>query len=112
MTKDKFESETSTLKKFLEKYCHDKHLNQVTKTQNIIYQNSSFKLEVNLCKECLDTHNYSIEKLQNCPHEQKPRCRKCPNPCYEKLRWKTLAKIMRYSGFKFGLLELKNRLFS
>ncbi|NLM99553.1 MAG: hypothetical protein GX170_05965, partial [Campylobacteraceae bacterium] len=40
-------------------------------------------------------------------NEEKPSCRKCPNPCYEKDRWKLLAKIMKYSGMKLGLLKIR-----
>jgi hypothetical protein len=52
--------------------------------------------------------DYSIQRLQNCEHDPKPRCRKCPEPCYDKLQWKKVAKVMRYSGIKLGLLNIKN----
>lgn len=112
MTKEKFQEQKNTLEHFIQTYCTNKHKNQSHISQNILYDNQSFDTTLDLCDECLETFNYSIERLQGCPHEEKPRCRKCPNPCYEKLYWKKLAKIMRYSGMKLGLLQLKNKFFS
>jgi hypothetical protein len=51
-------------------------------------------------------------KLQNCPHEIKPRCRKCPTPCYEKQEWKNIARIMKYSAIKLSLGKIKSRVFN
>jgi len=107
MTQEKFVSETETLKKFFTVYCKDKHTNQNNYIKDIIYQNENIKLELDLCEECSELINYSIERLQGCPHEIKPRCRTCPSPCYEKTQWKKLAKLMRYSGIQLGILKLK-----
>ena len=112
MTTQKFEHEIETLKVFLQTYCASKHTNQFPIKQNIPYKNFYFSTTLNLCSECFEIFEYSLDKLQNCPHEEKPRCRKCSTPCYEKTQWKQLAKIMRFSGVKLGLLKLKNKLFS
>jgi hypothetical protein len=112
MTQEKFVSETETLKKFLQTYCGDKHCNQQQINQTIIYQNKFFEIQTNLCEECQVQYNYSLDKLLECPHIEKPRCRKCPNPCYEKSEWKKISKIMRYSGLKLGIIKIKNRFFS
>jgi len=112
MKTEKFESEINTLKTFLETYCSNKHKNQIEVEKNIRYKELSFSTTLHLCEECIAMFEYSLEKLQNCPNKEKPRCRQCPNPCYEKSQWKKLAKIMRYSGLKLGLLKLKNKLFS
>ena len=74
------------------------------------YKNQDINLELDLCENCLTSINYSFDKLLICPHEEKPRCRVCPNPCYEKDKWKALSKIMRYSGAKLGLTKLKNKI--
>lgn len=109
MTTEKFENEINTLKKFYELYCKDKH-NRKNSTKEIIsYKQKVFTLNLNLCEECLKDIKYSIEKLQNCVHEIKPRCRNCPNPCYEKTQWKKTAKVMKYSGIKLGLSSIKNK---
>lgn len=107
MTTRKFKNEVYTLHSFLETYCSHKHKNKVQKNRDILYKDLQFSLTLNLCDECMEIFEYSLDKLQNCPHEDKPRCRKCSNPCYEKLYWKRLAKIMRYSGVKLGLLKIK-----
>ena len=112
MTHEKFESEVNTLKKFFEYYCKDKHKDQTLYIKDIKYKGETFIYELNLCPECIKDINYSIEKLQNCVHEIKPRCRKCPSPCYEKVMWKRLAKVMRYSGVHFKIDSIKKSLFS
>ncbi|RXJ66228.1 hypothetical protein CRV08_13725 [Halarcobacter ebronensis] len=108
---EKFKNELKTLKNFMELYCKHKHKNQLLFNKNIPYKQESLSIDLNLCEECHTLINYSIERLQNCPHEIKPKCRKCPNPCYEKKEWKSLAKIMRYSGMKLGFIKIK-RFFS
>lgn len=107
MTQEKFISETETLKKFFTVYCKDKHLNQHKYIKDIKYQNKDINLELILCDECAELINYSIQRLEECPHDIKPRCRTCPSPCYEKKEWKKLAKLMRYSGIQLGILKIK-----
>lgn len=110
MTIEKFEEEVVTLEKFFTKYCTDKHQNQYKQLYDLKYKQSSSKYTLYLCKECHELISYSFERLKECPHDIKPRCRKCSNPCYEKSRWKQLAKLMRYSGFQLGLVKIKNLL--
>ena len=110
MTTEKFEIEINTLKNFYELYCKDKHENQKEIKINLEYKSKSFILELNLCQDCQKAINYSFTKLQSCPHEIKPRCRKCPNPCYEKNEWKNIAKVMKYSAIKLSLGKIKSRI--
>ncbi len=108
MKTEKFVSEVNTLKKFYEMYCKDKHQNQKITKMTLEYHFEKFEYEFELCDECQELLNYSLDRLKECPHEIKPRCRTCPNPCYEKPQWKKVAKLMRYSGMKSGLLKIKN----
>ncbi len=110
MTNEKFKSEIETLNKFFNIYCQNKHQNQTRKKYNITYNNTSFQLDTNLCNECKELLEYAIQKLQNCPYKEKPKCRKCPNPCYDKQEYKQMAKIMRYSGMKLGLTKAAKKL--
>ena len=110
MTKEKFELEINTLKTFLELYCKDKHEHQEIRNITLIYNSNIFSLELNLCEDCYKTINYSFMKLQNCPHEIKPRCRRCLNPCYEKNEWKNIARVMKYSAIKLSLGKIKSRI--
>lgn len=108
MTEEKFQNEIRTLDKFFTKFCHDKHENQFEKTYELAYKQSYHHFTLDLCEECHDLITYSFQKLVECPHEIKPRCRRCPNPCYEKPQWKRLAKLMRYSGVKLGIEKVMN----
>jgi hypothetical protein len=111
LKKEKFISDTETVLKFIQIYCNDKHKDEKKIRENLqlfyLNQDLHVKVDYDLCSTCKDTFLYSYQKLQACPHEEKPRCRKCPNPCYDKQEWKTLAKIMRHSGMKLGILKIK-----
>lgn len=109
MTIEKFEIEINTLKRFYELYCNDKHENQKHKTYNLNYKDTDFTIELNICEECHDAINYSFDRLKGCPHDIKPRCRKCPTPCYERSRWKNIARVMKYSAIKLSLGKIKSR---
>jgi hypothetical protein len=110
MTCEKFESEIKTLKKFFEIYCNNKHQNITTKEYKIPYKDKIFDIEISLCNNCNQLYLDAIKHLQECPHQEKPRCRKCPNPCYNKDEWKNIAKIMKYGGIKMGIGKIGNRL--
>ena len=107
MTNEKFISEVETLKKFFTIHCKDKHLNQNSYMKILQYKNQHYDVSFHLCCECKKLINYSIQRLEECPHDIKPRCRTCINPCYEKTEWKKLAKLMRYSGIHLGILKIK-----
>ncbi len=111
MTEDKFTSEVATLKKFFTIHCHGKKHNDI-KAQNIVlnFENKELKYDFELCNTCFNLLKYSFNKLENCPHDIKPKCRTCPTPCYEKDEWKKVAKVMRYAGISQGLNKIK-RLF-
>lgn len=108
MEKEKFDSEVKTLKKFFEFYCKDNNHSHSNKTIKLDYKQNAFEYDFDLCSECYSLLLYSINRLESCPHEQKPKCRSCPAPCYEKAQWKRLAKIMKYSGMRLGFLKIKN----
>lgn len=110
MTTEKFKGEVETLKKFFQIYCSEKHTGQYEKTYNIKYKDLDLSITANLCDECHSLLDYAIHRLQECPHDPKPRCRKCPNPCYEKDKYKQMAKMMRFAGMKLGLTKAAQRL--
>ena len=111
MTNEKFIYDSTTVLKFIQLYCDDKH-KDIPKEQgekSLVYRENllNHTLTYELCLDCQKTFELSYEKLQNCPHEDKPSCRKCPAPCYDKPDWKSLAKIMKYSGMRLGLTKLR-----
>ena len=108
MTTEKYKQEVATLKKFFEFYCSKKHQHQNNFTQHLFYNNEDIEVSLCLCDECKELIEYSFDRLTQCPHDPKPRCRTCKAPCYEKSKWKQVAKLMRYSGMHLGLLKVKN----
>jgi len=114
MTNEKFIHDTKTVLKFIQIYCDDKHEDEPKEknSQKLIYLEKDLDVEVNynLCSTCKETFLLSYRNLQECPHADKPSCRKCPSPCYERPDWKKVAKIMKHSGMKQGLLKIKKLL--
>ena len=110
MTFEKFNSEIQTLKKFFPIYCNDEHTGQYKKKYGVKYDSKQINFEISLCESCHELLKYAILRLQECPNNPKPRCRKCPNPCYEKSKYKQMAKMMRYSGMKLGLTKAAKKL--
>lgn len=109
MMPEKFYHDAKTVAKFIHIYCEDKHDSEkLNSTYKLNYKKIDFEpININLCEACHKTLSYSLARLQNCPHEEKPSCRKCPSPCYDKKEWKLLAKIMRHSGMKLGLIKIR-----
>jgi len=110
MMAKKFEADVEVLKSFFPVYCNDKHKHQIKKNYIFKYNTEEYQFQANLCEECHSLLNYSLQRLEKCPHDIKPKCRKCPNPCYEKPQWKALAKLMKYSAIKLGYIKIKNKL--
>jgi hypothetical protein len=111
MLEEKFIYDSHTVLKFIQCYCDNEHF-KINKSKDFIKLNYNDKylneeIHYNLCKKCEETLHYSYLKLQECPHDEKPSCRKCSDPCYDKTEWKLLAKIMRYSGLRLGLLKIR-----
>ncbi|MGH1601410.1 nitrous oxide-stimulated promoter family protein [Campylobacter majalis] len=115
MTNEKFHYEVTTVTKFIQIYCDDKHQDREKNTENISidYNDTNNVVSVNfhLCKECSDMAKHAYYRLSQCPHIEKPRCHKCPHPCYELAMWKKMAKMMKYSGMKLGLNKIKRLFF-
>ena len=108
MTQKKYLSEIGTLKQCISSYCKEKHNKPNNTTTVLKYNNISYEIDLNICSECHTLIHYAFKRLQECPHEIKPRCRRCPNPCYEKKEWKMLAKIMRYHFLSGIFKKLKS----
>ena len=111
MTFEKYTQEVTTLTKFVAIYCADLHTDVPKKSHSIMLKYAgerSEPLEAELCDECAETVAYGIGRLQGCPFDNKPKCRKCPNPCYDRPMWKKVAKIMRHSGIKLGMEKVRN----
>ena len=110
MKVEDFEKELNTLKRMFPVYCRDKHSGQIKKVYRVPYGGEVFQFEVELCEQCHNLFAYAVERLAQCPHDPKPRCRKCPNPCYERDKYAKMARVMRYAGVKLGLSKVKEGL--
>jgi len=110
MRVEDFERELDTLKRMFPVYCRDKHSGQFKRPYTVSYGGKLFHFEVELCQRCHELFSYALERLTQCPHDPKPRCRKCPSPCYERDKYAQMARIMRYAGVKLGLSKVKEGL--
>lgn len=108
MQEQKFEEELEVLKHFFSLYCHDLHRQHLKlHSWHVMYKATCYDFSLKLCPTCHENFDYALQRLTACPHEPKPRCRKCTNPCYEKTKYKALAKVMRYSGMKMSYVKMK-----
>lgn len=103
MKKEHLVENRQTLQRFISLYCANKHEN-LPKNRAKLHEDDS---EYVLCEECERTLCYAYARLLECPYEEKPSCRKCTSPCYEKSMWKKMAKIMMYSGMRLGLTKIR-----
>jgi len=110
MKLEKYISEITILNQYFSYYCKSKHSNQINREILHSYKDRNFCEIVSICDECFDTLKYSIERLENCQYEEKPRCRNCKTPCYEKSYWKKLAKVMIYSSIRLTFTEFTSKL--
>lgn len=104
---EKFETEIETINRFFQINCKENHSNLSSYIFDLEYKGKKFTLNSFLCLECKELLEHSFSKLQNCSYEDKPKCRKCPTPCYEKKEWKKICKIMRFSAINLGLSKIK-----
>jgi hypothetical protein len=80
--KNRLEREARTLQVMFLLYCRQKHGSQS-----------------GLCKECLETLDYSLNRLKLCRFQQgKVVCAKCPVHCYKPEMRSRIKQVMRYSG--------------
>ena len=113
MTNEKFIEQNTTVLKFIQIYCDDKHsdLPKFSEILSLNYHGASLgEHKFSLCESCKNLLFYANARLNECKHEIKPKCRACPSPCYEKNEWRQMAKIMRSSGMKLGLIKIKNKI--
>lgn len=114
MTPAKLHSDSKTLHRFIQLHCTKEHHDIEKKKGNLKVSFQELPVDeflYELCDECEILLHYAYDRLQHCPHEPKPSCRKCPDPCYEKPMWKKMAHIMMYSGMRLGLTKMRKLFF-
>ena len=80
----RLQRERTILRRFIEVYCRREH-----------------RTATGLCPDCSDLLAYAEERLQRCPHDPKPKCKRCPTHCYKPKQRARIREIMRYSGTHF-----------
>lgn len=79
--KDKIEKEKSLVFLMIKIFCKSNHKNN------------------NLCKECIELHNYASRQINRCRFmETKTFCSACPSHCYKKDMRKKIREVMIFSG--------------
>ncbi len=96
----KIERDLSILMRFIQVYCDKKH---TEKEKKRLVANGPVGIYINdmnliLCNECTKMAMHGASKRVQCPYDPKPRCKKCPNPCYARGYRENIKRIMRFSG--------------
>ena len=104
MKEDIYFKNLKDLELFFNYYCSSNH----SEEKMVIKPHED--IELHLCHECEKLFSYAQERLNQCELDPKPRCRFCIDRCYSKDEWKKMAKLMKYSGLRLGLIKLKNKL--
>ena len=68
-----------------------------------------FEDSLALCPGCTRLLRYGLTMRLRCPHELKPLCKKCPNPCYKPDYRERIREVMKFSGMhlvKRGRIDL------
>jgi hypothetical protein len=110
MKEEDFKKEVQTLVKMFPVYCRDKHKGQQKRFYSLKYGTLEINFEIELCPQCHELFAYALERLKECPHDPKPRCRKCPDPCYVREKYKQMTRIMSYAGIKLGLSKAARKI--
>ena len=82
----KIEADLALARRFTEVYCRRHRHNQGTP---------------GLCTGCQELVDYARARLERCPYDPKPKCKKCPTHCYKPALREQMKQVMRFSGMHF-----------
>lgn len=109
MNAEQFIRDSRTLHRLFHTYCSVRHRyeQKMEETKNI-YSGEQFLLtqHVKLCSSCRELYFYALKRLEECPYDPKPCCRKCKSVCYGKTEWKNMRKVMLTSGLIQGVSRI------
>ena len=87
--------EKNTVTAMISMYCRDKH-----------------SKDSGLCDSCAAVNNYAINRIDVCPFEDKPSCKKCTAHCYKPEMKDRIKEIMSYAGhrmiYKFPYMAIRH----
>ncbi len=79
-------AELKVLRRFVEVYCQEHHHPPTGER---------------LCAECAELLAYGQARLEKCPYDPKPTCKKCPVHCYRPDMRVRIREVMKFSGLYF-----------
>jgi len=93
------------LAKFIQIYCRDLH---TEKNRERFLARGRLALyfrhhNLHLCEDCSRLLLHGAAKRMMCSLDPKPRCKKCPMPCYRPGYRESIREVMRYAGRKMIL---------
>ena len=112
MTKEmskKEEADIRTLAKFVAVYCENHHDGREPFEFRASALEGLFADPFDLCPNCAKLLKYGLTMRLRCPHDVKPMCKKCPNPCYKAEYREKIREVMKFSGIhlvKRGRIDL------
>jgi hypothetical protein len=103
-------SELRTLVHFVSIYCRERHggVKAPYSTRSLDITEIERK-KITLCPECARLLTYGIAMRLKCPHDPKPMCKKCDDPCYRGEYKTRIRDVMKFSGMylvRHGRLDL------
>ncbi|RJP80156.1 MAG: nitrous oxide-stimulated promoter family protein [Candidatus Zixiibacteriota bacterium] len=68
-----------------------------------VYCRNIHKTTGRICPECRQLQEYALRRLELCPYDPKPACRRCPTHCYAPDYRARIRRVMKHSGIHFVL---------
>jgi hypothetical protein len=98
--------DAAMLARMVEIYCHDHHGEQ--EKADFAGRGMLEKIDLDrtsLCPQCAELLIHGLVKRITCPFDSpperiKPRCKRCPEPCYSDRYRQFVREVMKYSGLK------------
>lgn len=94
------QGDTDKLVRFLSMYCKAHHVDREKVPFSFNYDKmpAVVKDGPDLCCECTKLLRHAIVMRVLCPLDPKPRCRKCPQHCYQPGYRDKMETVMKYAG--------------
>jgi len=107
---EKEKADIRTLMKFVAVFCREHHN---AERAPFFFRNFDIKeiekKEISVCPDCTRLLTYGLAMRLKCPHDPKPMCKKCEDPCYHGEYKSKIRQVMKFSGMylvKHGRLDM------
>ncbi len=98
MLAKKEKHDIKTLARFVAVYCRSHHQSRTPFEFKAPGLEGLFEPPLEICQDCAKLLKYGLTMRLRCPHEPKPTCKKCPNPCYRPEYREKIREVMKFSG--------------